>query len=304
MSDVLNVLNSIGYVQFLDCGTHWRTNPLYRGYRSQNNLAIKKATGQWFDHSERAGGSLAQLIQKTLQLPSLEATKAYLGDLPISVDIRESVELTDIKKFDKGILIKLMKDNSYWHDRGVSDDTLAPFEGGVAVTKGRMTGRYVFPIFNERKDLIGFAGRLLSKSDVAPKWKILGQKKNFIFPMENLKEIRKKSTVILVESIGDCLKLMECGISNVLVSFGVSLSPEIIRHLLKLDVNKIIISLNNDEDGGFVGNEASEEYKSELLNFFDERQVSIALPTAKDFGEMSCSEIMAWKEKFLNENPN
>jgi len=302
--EVIEVLSNIGYTSLSDTGHCWRTNPLYRSYRSQNNLAIKKQTGQWFDHSERIGGSLAQLVKRTLNLPSLESTKTYLGDLPITVDIRESVELTDTKKFPKDILVKLQKDNSYWHSRGITDFTLNNFEGGVAVTKGRMTGRYVFPIFNDKRDLIGFAGRLLYKSDTQPRWKILGQKKEFVFPLNNYNAIREQNSVILVESIGDCLKLMECGIFNVLVCFGVSLSSKIIQYLLRLDVGIIIISLNNDEDGGFVGNQASEEYKEELTNYFDESQIKIALPTQKDFGEMSCEEVLAWKNKYLNENTN
>lgn len=295
--EIIEVLNNIGYTALQDCGNHYRTNPLYRSYRSQNTLAIKKTTGQWFDHSERIGGGLAQLIQKTLQLSSLDEAVKHMGDLPISVSVRDSVELTETKKFDKQILLKLVKDNSYWRARGINDYTLRPFEGGVAVTQGRMLGRYVFPIFDEKNDLIGFAGRLLQKNDLLPKWKIIGQKKNFIFP-----RTQKFKTIILVESIGDCLKLMECGVFNVMVSFGVSLSPKIIQHLLKMNVSKIVIALNNDEDGGFVGNEAAEEFKTELMNFFDESQIKIALPTGKDFGEMSCEDILKWKEIHLNEN--
>lgn len=299
MTDILSVLNSIGYVQLADFGLHWRCNPLYRECRSRNALAIKKDTGQWFDHSERIGGSLAQLVQRTLNLSTLEDTKQYLGDLPITIDTRESVELTETKKFSKDTLLKLQRDNSYWNKRGISDLTLQPFEGGVVHTNGRMTGRYVFPIFNDKKELIGFAGRLLRPSDKYPKWKLLGQKKNFIFPLTNFSAIRQHNSVIIVESIGDCLKMMECGIFNILVSFGVSLSPQLIQYMLKLDVGQIIISLNNDDDGGFVGNQAAEEYRAELLNYFDPNQIKVILPTAKDFGEMSCEEIQKWKTENL-----
>jgi DNA primase len=163
-----------------------------------------------------------------------------------------------------------------------------------------MKGRYVFPIFDDRDDLIGFSGRLINPSDTLPKWKHVGQKKNFIFPFRATEHIQKTKTVMIVESIGDCLKLMECGVNNVLVSFGVSLSPRIIQHLLRLDVNRIVISLNNDEDNGLVGNLAAQEYKEELMNFFDEHQLAIALPTAKDFGEMSCEAILEWKNQYLN----
>lgn len=302
MSEILNVLNSIGYTSLTDFGNSWRCDPLYRSFRSRNSLAIKKTTGQWFDHSERYGGSLAKLVQKTLGLASLSDTKAYMGDLPITVDTRESVELTEIKKFDKNILIKLVRDNSYWHERGITDFVLNQFEGGLAVTKGRMIGRYVFPIFDERNDLIGFSGRLIQKSDVLPKWKHIGQKKNFVFPAMANKYIIESKEAILVESIGDCLKLLECGVRNVIVTFGVSLSPKIIQHLLKLDVNNIVISLNNDEDS-FVGNQAALEYQSELENYFDANQIKISLPTQKDFGDMTCEEIFEWKTK-LNENRN
>jgi hypothetical protein len=300
MSDIVSVLNNIGYTNLIDSGTHYRTKPLYRDSDSSTVLCIKKATGQWYDHAERIGGSLAQLVQRTLNLPSTSDVRGYIGDLQSSIEKSNHViELTEIKKFDKELLVKLIKDNSYWNSRGISDFTLKSLCGGVA-QNGRMKDRYVFPIFDERHDIIGFAGRLLKKDNFLPKWKILGQKKNFLFPTSASTEIMSSKSVILVESIGDCLKLMECGINNVLVLFGVSISPKIIQYLLRLDVNKIIISLNNDSNNNFVGNKAAEECKVELSNYFDENQLLVALPTSKDFGEMPCEEILSWKNQYLN----
>ena len=302
MTDILIVLHKIGYTDLKESGETWRTRPLYRDSDNPTVLCIKKTTGQWFDHAERTGGSLAQLVQRTLNLPSLGDVKTYMGDLPVYADTREAVELTDTKRFEKHLLQKLSKDNTYWNQRGVSDATLEKFRGGLAVTNGRLRGRYVFPIFDDKDEIIGFSGRLTFQSGTMPKWKHLGQKKNFIFPIQSTEHIMSSKTAIIIESIGDCLKMIECGINNTIVSFGVSLSPKIIQHLLKLDVGRIIIALNNDEDNGFVGNEASEEYKEELKKYFDEDKITIALPTAKDFGEMSCEDIQKWKEKHLNEN--
>lgn len=298
MTEIFEILNKIGYINLADSGQCWRTNPLYRSYRSQNNLVIKKTTGQWYDHSERVGGGLHSLIQKTLKLSNIEETKKYIGELPI-IQQRDAIELCETKKFDKSLLYKLDRDNSYWNNRGVSDWIIEKFNGGVA-HNGRMKGRYVFPIFDEKNDLIGFSGRLIEKNDNLPKWKHLGQKKNFLFPSFSKEFILKEKTVILIESIGDCLKLSECGVNNTMVSFGVDLSPKIIQQLLKLDVQKILISLNNDEDNGFVGNLAAEEYKNELKNYFDEAQITIALPSAKDFGEMTCEQINLWKTQYLS----
>jgi len=269
MSEILNVLNSIGYTSLTDFGNSWRCDPLYRSFRSRNSLAIKKTTGQWFDHSERYGGSLAKLVQKTLGLASLSDTKAYMGDLPITVDTRESVELTEIKKFDKNILIKLVKDNSYWHERGISKKIINIFKCGIA-KNGRMKDRFVFCIFDKQNNLIGFSGRDLSnKSDI--KWKILGQKKNFIFPI--IKSQVKINDVVLVESIGDFLSLLEIGVKNILVLFGVSLSDSLIFELIKLDPKRIFIAMNNDCQTGFVGNSAANEIEIQLQSFFDKNQV-------------------------------
>jgi len=300
MSDIVSVLNNIGYTHLIDSGSHYRTKPLYRDSNNSSVLSIKKTTGQWYDHSERIGGNLTQLIQKTLNLPSTSDVGSYIGDFKTTIDNSNHViELTETKKFDKQLLLKLIKDDTYWHSRSISSQTLKQFSGGVA-QNGRMKGRYVFPIFDGKQDIIGFTGRLLENNDFLPKWKILGQKKNFLFPSYASEEIISNKSVILVESVGDCLKLMECGIGNVLVLFGVSISSKIIQFLIKLDVNKIVISLNNDSGNNFVGNKAAEECKIELSNYFDENQLLVALPTAKDFGEMSCEEILTWKNQYLN----
>jgi 5S rRNA maturation endonuclease (ribonuclease M5) len=294
--DILTVLNNIGYTSFTEVGGILRCRPLYRDSSSDTVLCINKANGLWFDHSLREGGGLSKLIQKTLATDDPAIIKGHLGDLSIVNYDRESTELTQTKVFDKEILVKLIHDNSYWNSRGISNFTLDDFEGGLA-QKGRMIGRYVFPIFNDKDDLVGFAGRQIKDNPDFCKWKILGKKSEWIYPLLSTKYIQAKNEVILVESLGDCLNLFEFGYKNVIVSFGVSLSSKIIEHLLKLDVSKIIIALNNDEDGGFVGNQASEEFQVELCKYFDKEQVKISLPPAKDFGEIKDPEIIKqWYE--------
>ena len=64
---------------------------------------------------------------------------------------------------------------------------------------------------------------------------------------------------------------------------------------MRLNCKKVIISFNNDEN--LRGNEAAEKTRNQLLNFFDDNQVKIALPSRNDFGEMSEKEILNWKSK-------
>jgi DNA primase len=294
MSDVADILQQVGY-QLIDYGKEYRTKPLYRPSDNATSLCIKKTTGEWYDFSERVGGSLDLLIQKTVgDIPPEIRDKILSGAF---FSRKEAVELTDIKTFDKSLLIKLNKNHEYWLNRGVSAHTINLFEGGTT-TNGRMAHRYVFPIFNERKDLVGFSGRILAKNSNSPKWKHLGKKSHWCYPaFLNEETILNKKEVILVESIGDMLALFDAGIENVLVAFGVDIGPKLIEFLLKADINRIYIAFNNDKDNNFVGNEAAEEGRKQLIHYFDENQVMLALPETKnDFGEMSHNEILLWKE--------
>lgn len=195
------------------------------------------------------------------------------------------------------MLLKLKKDHSYWINRGIPEDVVSQFEGGVA-SSGKMAGRYVFPIFNKYDQIVGFSGRdILGRSEV-PKWKHIGNKSFWCFPAKlTLKAIKSKKEVFIVESIGDALALYNAGIDNFIVSFGLEISTAIINFLLKVDVSKIRICFNDDSENNSAGNEASEKAYNKLTKFFDRNQVVINLPSKNDFGEMTTEEITEWKRK-------
>ena len=143
--------------------------------------------------------------------------------------------------------LKLKKDHSYWINRGVSQETLNLFLGGVA-DNGKMKNRYVFPIFNAKNNIIGFSGRDITNLSKI-KWKHIGEKTEFVYPLfVNSEIIQQQKEIILVESIGDMLSLWQAGVKNTLVTFGTSLSLAILNYSLKLDPKKIYISLNNDSN--------------------------------------------------------
>lgn len=301
MNTVEEILSQIGY-NLVDFGQEYRAKPLYRPSDNSTSLCIRKSTGQWYDFSERTGGSLNLLIQKTLgDIPAEIKEKILSGNLRVR---DEAIELNDIKKFDKSLLIKLDKNHDYWMGRGISKHIIEEFKGGVALN-GRMANRYVFPIFNERHDLVGFSGRTLFKNTKSPKWKHLGKKSLWCYPVFlNQESIIEEKEVILVESIGDMLALFNSGIRNVIVTFGLDISSAIIEYLLKVDVNRIYISFNNDINNNNSGNIAAQEGKEKLINYFDESQISIALPESKnDFGVMTHEEILTWKQNLHSVQP-
>lgn len=301
---VRSVLEEIGYA-LTDNGKEFRARPLYRDSDNDNVLRIWKDSGKWVDFKENKSGSLEDLIRITLNLNSITEAKEWISKRNLyqeeSVSLKPKATVKQSRIFDKSILLKLRNDHSYWASRKISESVVKPFQGGLATT-GKMYNRYVFPIFNSKDEIIGFAGRDVTASldERRPKWKLIGDKKEWAFPFKlNYNELKQKKEIILVESIGDMLALRQNGISNSIVTFGLSLTSKILMSLISLNPSKIIIAFNNDSSNSSAGNMAAESVEKKLLQYFDKRQVLVRLPeTNKDFGELNVSEperILEWK---------
>lgn len=299
MMNIKDILLDLGYSNIIEGPKDYRMRPIYRDSDNNTVLSVKKDTGRFIDFSKGISGSIEDLIKLSLNLKNVEDVKKWVSQRNINLDKKE-VERPVInaqKIFDREMLFKLKKDHSYWANRGIPEDIVAQFEGGIA-SSGKMAGRYVFPIFNKFDQIVGFSGRdILERSEV-PKWKHIGNKSSWCFPAKlTLKSIKDKKEVFIVESIGDALALYNAQIDNFIVSFGLEISTAIINFLLKVDVNKIRICFNDDSDKNFAGNEASEKAYNKLIKFFDRNQIAINLPSKNDFGEMTTEEIIQWKKK-------
>ena len=298
--NIRDVLTELGY-SLRDYGKEYRTTPLYRESDNPTVLSIKKDSGRWVDFKESIGGSFEELVKLTLNLSSMEDTKKWLEKKGHFTSVRSAPrpQVKMPKVFDKNSLTKLEKDHSYWLNRGISEDTIEQFSGGI-IREGRMKNRYVFPIFNSKDVLVGMTGRYIYEMNnpKIAKWKHLGDKSEWKYPLQiNYNIIKENKKVILVESIGDCLSLWNCGVKNVMVIFGLNVSVPQLNTLLRIDPNKIVISLNNDSQNNNAGNNAAKKTHNKLLKYFDSQQIQLALPTSNDFGDMSQEQIKEWKLK-------
>tara|TARA_R100001082_G_scaffold48047_3_gene25798 strand:+ start:7204 stop:8103 length:900 start_codon:yes stop_codon:yes gene_type:complete len=296
MSDeIKDILTEIGYT-LRDCGNEYRAKPLYRDSDNPNVLCIKKSNGLWFDFKTSKYGNLEELVKITLNLKDINEAKDFIKNKFDFSDVKRVKEkLKSQKIFNKENLNRIIPNYKYWNDRGVSSETLKTFQSGI-MEDGKLKDRYVFPVFDKMDRLIGAAGRDLY--DQSPmKWKLLGEKSLWIYPFKyNYSYIKKQKSVFLIESIGDMLSLWEAGIRNTLVLFGLTASSKIKQILISLNLEKISISLNNDDVNG-AGNNASETIKKDLLNYFDDQQLQVNLPPKNDFGCMNTSEIVTWKKQ-------
>ena len=300
MSEIIGeILSEMGY-DLLERGNNYRTKPLYRDSDSNDVLSIDKESGVWYDFKEKRGGKFEELVKLSLKQEDCTQTKEWLKtrmEQHTSMIEKKKPELKAVKKYPKELLLKLERNHSYWADRNIREETVEIFEGGIA-NVGQMANRYVFPIFNSQNDLVGFTGRYLK--DIPddyniPKWKHIGSVSYWCYPLKfNLKDIQEKKEIILVESVGDMLALWDADIRHVMVTFGLKISKAITLVLLRMDIQNIIISFNNDSRNNFAGNKAAKEEASKLRFHFDREQIKVMLPNKNDFGEMTRAEILQW----------
>ena len=294
---VYQILTDLGY-QLKDYGKEFRTKPLYRESDNDTVLRIYKDSGKWYDFKQNISGDINSLVKLTLNLNSSEQANEWLKNKNFGFNFvgRETIKplLKSVKKFDVELLNKLEKNDEYWEKRGIDKKSLEKFKGGLA-KNGKMKNRYVFPIFDVKNNILGFSGRDVTGLSKI-KWKHLGEKNEFIYPLFlNSSIIEEEKEVVLVESIGDMLNLWQNNVKNVLVIFGLNLSLPILNYLLRIDIKKIYISLNNDFNKNSAGNIGASKIYARLKRYFDAKQIKIALPTKKDFGEMTSQEILQWK---------
>jgi hypothetical protein len=191
-------------------------------------------------------------------------------------------KITIPKVYPSECLNRLLPHYKYWEDRGISRETLKKLKGGYA-TGNEFCGYYVFPIFNLKNEIIGFTGRNTLPNNKI-KWRHKGVKSSWCFPAHfNKGLIQEKREVIIVESIGNLLSLMECGIDNVMPIFGTVISNQMVNYLVSLNVNRIIISLDNDENkAGEIGAAKS----SKKLDKYFDNIIIAPISGANDFNEL------------------
>jgi hypothetical protein len=310
---IKSTLETLGY-KLLDCGNHWRTNAVFRGGDNPTALQIYKNTGVWTDYTHNRGSSrpLEALLKLTLKGDQKQVQEVIKNIQSGEVSEYQPKELIVMDKvYPKSSLQKLFPNYKYYESRGISEKTQRFFQTGLAGA-GQMYRRMVFPIYDENTQIVGFSGRRVDNNvDKVPKWKHIGKKRKWIFPayvpadktVDSI--IDDKGSVYLIESIGDAMALYDQGVKNILVTFGITISNELINYLCSKNLKKIYISTNNDLDtarnNGLIG--AIQIYVK-LSSFFNLDQLEIRLPPKphNDFSEAHENgyNLTNWVDKVLD----
>ncbi|MDI3312114.1 MAG: DNA primase, partial [Thermoanaerobacterium sp.] len=199
----------------------------------------------------------------------------------------------------------------YLYDRGIDDVTIKRFGLGFSPSSGlellkylkrrnystevllsaglvsksstgsyydRFKNRVMFPIIDEKNNVIGFGGRVMD--DAKPKYlntpeTVVFKKGKTLYGINYAKKT-KEDKFIIVEGYMDAIALYQSGIDNVVASLGTALTLEQGR-LIKKYKNTVVISYDADEAGV--------EATMRGLNLLDELDLNVnilTVPNGKD----------------------
>jgi hypothetical protein len=234
------------------------------------------------------------------------AIRRFLKDIAGSADevefIDPSPRLEMEKVYPESMLAHLLKDHSYWLKRGAKEEVMEMLEGGVSAQDGggKLANRYVIPIRGVLGQINGFSGRILTDSTYAPKYKHLFKSSKACWPWHLAgPQIEKTRKVVLNEGWSEFIFLAGSGITNTLSLFGLNLNSIIIKQLIATNVEKVIISTNNDPDETInrkKGKFKALEIKKTLEQFFPAENVIIRHPKS-DWGEATEDERQEFKQE-------
>ena len=281
-------LEKLGY-SLKDCGDHWRARAVYRNGKTSTSLMIYKDSGVWKDFgSENIAKPFQALVRETLKTDDPKILKQYIGDIPTDYKPKEVEEKIEMEKiYPESFLEKLLPVRNFYNKKNISNETQEIFKCGYA-GNGKMYRRIVFPIYNLNNKIHGFSGRTVTEGDNIPKWKHMGRKTDWVYPHHlAYNHIETSREVILVESIGDCMALYQAGFKNVLMLAGLDISSKVMSYLNSFNLDKIIVSMNNDKhketnSGGI----ATIKTVAKLSQIYDLDQICVNPPLANDFGDM------------------
>jgi hypothetical protein len=138
----------------------------------------------------------------------------------------------------------------YLEQRGIQGQTAAWFGAGYYGGSGFLRGRMVFPIHNERGELVAYAGRAMDGREPRYLFPPGFHKSQVVFNLHRAVEFaaRQGGVAIVVEGFFDCLKVHQAGCGNVVALMGASLSDRQ-SELLATYFRELVVMLDGDETG-------------------------------------------------------
>jgi DNA primase len=138
----------------------------------------------------------------------------------------------------------------YLEHRGIQGQTAAWFGAGYYAGSGFLRGRMVFPIHDERGELVAYAGRTMDGREPRYLFPPGFHKSQVVFNLHRAVQSTagQGGVAIVVEGFFDCLKVHQAGYGNVVALLGANVSARQSK-LLDTYFRELVVMLDGDEVG-------------------------------------------------------
>lgn len=264
--------------------------PYHNNFRTPS-AEINKTTGIFFCFSCQQTATLVDLVMHVTQrtyFESIRFIKTKEKDIDIEYIINKNLQdIPEYISYDEVTIERLnnqalISDRAiqYFKTRLINLDSIKKFKLGYSEKQDMVT----VPIHAPDGLCLGFVGRsidgkIFKNTPGLPKSKTLF----------NIHRIKSSSTVYVVESSFDAIRLDQVGLPAV-ATLGANVSGKQIE-LLQKYFNNIVIIADNDEAGGNMDERITEKLKSRVSHIKLEAQY-------KDVGDMKDEDIAKLQYQF------
>jgi DNA primase len=244
---------------------------------------IDKNNGMFICFSCGESGSIVDMVMRITNRNYFEASRlihSKRDDVDIERVVQETIDTSlDHPEFDMDTIQRLHQNllqdsraKEYFYSRNITDESFVNFKLGYSDKQDMV----IVPVFDEFSRCLGFVGRSVEgkafKNSVGlPKSKVLF----------NLNKV-KRSSIIVVESSFDVIRLSQAGFSAV-ATLGATVSRTQI-HLLQQYAKNIVVCPDSDAAGKKMVDRIVGGVKNKAIDV-------VSLKGAKDVGDLSDQEM-------------
>jgi DNA primase len=250
-SQIESVLNDIGVSVIAYTDTNILCLCPYHKNTDSPAMSVDKRTGLWMCFAPHCGetGTMMKLVQEKRRCNPYVAKRLIEkhkgADAPISQYLEDLFSRKDeLPSFSQEILNRLYDSlwnspgQQYMYNRGFDDKTLSYFEIGYSVKKNMVT----IPVHDWDGNPVGMVGRSIEHKRFKNSNNL--PTKRVLFNAHRAKKY--DSSVIIVESSMDAMKVHQAGLPCVVATNGSIFSPDHIQ-LINKYWNEIIIMTDFDD---------------------------------------------------------
>lgn len=240
--------------------------PTHDSEQSRESFGVDTGKNVWACHSAsccqarrgKVGGNVLDLVvwmegcsirEAALRLRAWSAISAESA-LPDQLVSKGKRSGDSQKNFPRLPFTLRLQWHPYLEQRGIQRQTAAWFGAGYYGGSGLLRGRVVFPIHDERGELVAYAGRTMDGREPRYLFPPGFPKSQVVFNLHRALEsaARQGGVAIVVEGFFDCLKVHQAGYGNVVALMGASISDRQ-SELLDTYFRELVVMLDGDDAG-------------------------------------------------------